>query len=103
MTELRIAKDLLDIGCVILDGANDPAHAGMRPNDGRVRVPFENSFDLVEIRRFRSFLGEGDIHIVMDQHEQPDLTRKIQNPVESRVLQTRDFARNLRGYKFLVY
>src|SRR5436190_5146437 len=102
MIELWIAQDLCNLRSVVLDRPNYPTHTGMSPDYGYVRVPFEKSFHFVQVCGLRVFLGEGNIHVAVNQYDQPDVCGKIKNPVESWVLKTCDFSGDFCRHEFLM-
>jgi hypothetical protein len=50
-TELGVLQDPCKIRGVVFDRADDTADAGVGPDDGGSRMPLEQGFPLVQIRR----------------------------------------------------
>jgi hypothetical protein len=80
---------------VILNRPHHPSYAGMRPDDGRVRMTFEERLHLTEVSWWGSFLGERHIDIVVDQNHKAHLGGEFEYAVESRILEAGDLSRNL--------
>ncbi len=72
------------------------------PDDRRLGMPPQQRLHLGEEDRLLSRLGERHIHIVVDQDDEPHLAREVEDPVQGRIDQARDLARDLRGHELLV-
>jgi hypothetical protein len=66
-------------------------------------VPLQKSFHLVQIRRSRTLLRKRNIHVVVDDNDQPNLRSEVEKPVKRAVLKIRRLSRNLRRHKFFMY
>src|SRR6476646_2155358 len=74
----------------------------MRPNNGGGWVTLKKSFHPIEIGRFGSCFRKRSINIVVQNDHQTNFRGKIQNEIESRILQAGDFARNFCRDEFLM-
>ena len=101
--ERWIAQDLFD-GCrMILHGPDEPAHSGMCPDNDRPRIPLKYRFRLIEVSRLTPLRCKWNVRIVVDDNHQPDLVGTIEDPVESGILKTCDFAGDLGGDELFMY
>ena len=101
--ERGIAQDLLEQRDVPRDRLDDAPEPGVRPDDGRARMAREQRLHL---RRSRpapcSGFANGTCDVVVDEDDQPDLAREVEDAVERRVGEARDVAGDLRGDELLV-
>ena len=65
-------------------------------------MPLKYGFHLVQIGRGRPSFCKGCIHIVVDQHQEPNLPRKVQKLVQSLILKASDPAGYFRRYELFV-
>ncbi len=70
-----------EIRGVFLDWPDYPANTGMRPDDGRVRVALQECLHLIEVCWLRPFLGERNVDIVVNQHDQPNFGGEVEDTV----------------------
>src|SRR6516165_1463648 len=84
------------------DWPDDAAQAGMGPNDRGFRMTLDQASHLLEITRRLTRPRKGSIHIVVKDYQQPAFCTKIENAVQSGILEARNFASDLGGYELLV-
>src|SRR5580704_7466025 len=102
MLESGVSQDRCKICGVILNGPDYAADTGMRPNDRRVGVTFQERLHLFEVCRRRAFFGEWNIDIVVNQHNQPNFGGEVENTVQSGILKACHLTSYLRGYELLM-
>ena len=56
----------------------------------------------VEVRRTGPRVGQDDVHVVVQEGQQPHLARELQDAVERRIAEARRVAHRLRGHHLLV-
>ena len=65
-------------------------------------MTLEQRFHLRRIRRFCAWFGKRHVDVVVNQHDETDFGREVDETIERLVLETRHFARDFRGNKFLM-
>ncbi len=84
------------------DGLDHAPESRVRPDDRRLGMAREQSLHLLEVGAHLLGLAERLVDVVVDDDDQADLTREVEDAVERRVGQARDVAGNLRGHELLV-
>src|SRR5262245_54349404 len=81
---------------------NDAAHPDVRPDGRRLRMAFEEIAYLREVHGLRIRLRKRHVDVAVEDHDEADLSRKVENAVERRVGEAGGFAGDLRGDELLV-
>src|SRR6185312_15875713 len=87
---------------MVLNWTHDASHSRVRPNDRGLRMPFDERSHLLQVGRWFAGLRERSVEVIVDDHQQTALSAEIEDSIESRVVQARDFSRDLRGNKFFM-
>src|SRR6266478_2106800 len=91
--KVPIAQDRFDLRKVPVGRCDQTSQTHVGPNDGRVGMPLEDGFYLVEVGRFgfvfRNVLCDRDVDIIVQYDQQTNFGSEIEYAIESRVLKAR--------------
>ena len=88
--------------CGGLHRVNHPAETRVRPDHRSLRMAPEQVFHLREVDRLGAFLRERNIDVVVQEDDEPHLTREFEDAVERRVREARGVAGDLGRDELLV-
>src|SRR5204862_7683639 len=94
-----LPQDRFDLRKIPVGWSNQTSQTHVGPNDGRVGMPLEDGFYLVEVGGFgfvfRNVLGDRDVDIIVQYDQQTDFRSEIEYSIESLILKACDLSWNL--------
>src|SRR5688572_25097023 len=89
MTVCRVLQQLFDQRALCTNRTDDASDTDVRPDDRCLRMPFEQVFQKVEINGRGSFFRKRSVDVIVQNHNETDFGAKVEDLIESRILQTR--------------